>query len=249
MPRDRHHRPYGHRAKLGLIVPPTNTVNEAEWWQMVPEGVTVHVTRMPLHADTTTAAGRAALEADIRAAAGLLMPAAIDVIAYGCTAGSMMMPLDGLTGFIEGLTGVPAVATAPALVHALRALGISRVALATPYGDRLNGHEVHFLAEAGIDTVAVRGLGIGEGGPHEYVRIARQSSETVRGHCLAADHPDAQALLVSCTDFATRTLLPELEGILGKPVITSNQATLWHALRVAGIDDRLGGAGALFERA
>src|SRR5690606_32966375 len=39
--------PYGWRARLGLIVPPTNTVNEAEWRIMAPEGVTIHSARMP----------------------------------------------------------------------------------------------------------------------------------------------------------------------------------------------------------
>ena len=57
---------YGKRAKLGLIVPPTNTVNEAEWSAMVPEGVTFHVTRMPLHTDTSSAEGKKAMYADIK---------------------------------------------------------------------------------------------------------------------------------------------------------------------------------------
>ncbi len=246
---ERFHRNYGERARLALIVPPTNTVNEAEWGRLLPAGVTLHVTRMPLHADTTSEAGRAALYADIRQASGLLAQAGPDVIAYGCTAGSMVSPLDALTGFIERETGVPAVATAPALVLAARALGVSRVALATPYGDRLNEHEVHFLADEGIDTVSVRGLGIGAGGAHEYVQIARIPLNDVLAHCRAADHPEAQALIVSCTDLATLDLLPRLERELGKPVISSNLATFWAAIRAAGLPDRLPGMGSLIERA
>ena len=43
------HATYGWRARIGLIVPPTNTANEAEWSLMLPDGVTLHTTRMPLH--------------------------------------------------------------------------------------------------------------------------------------------------------------------------------------------------------
>jgi maleate isomerase/arylmalonate decarboxylase len=134
--------------------------------------------------------------------------------------------------------GLPCVATAPANVAACRALGATRVALATPYHDALNAHEAHFLAACGIETVAMRGLGIGAGGAHEYVRIARVALEDVYAHCRGADHPDADALVVSCTDLAVLEAIPRLEAELGKPVVTSNQATLWRALRAAGIEDR-----------
>lgn len=245
MPRTADYRPYGWRAKLGLIVPPTNTVNEAEWARMAPEGVTVHVARMPLHSDTTSAAGRAALYADVRLASTELAKASPDVIAYACTAGSMVTPLDTLTRFMEEESGVPAVATAPALVHACRALGVTRVALATPYHDALNEHEVHFLDANGIETVSVRGLGIGAGGPQEYVRIARVPKDEVFAHCRAADAPGAEGMVVSCTDFAAMEAIPRLEAALGKPVVSSNLATFWLALRTAGIEDRIPGFGML----
>jgi maleate isomerase/arylmalonate decarboxylase len=249
VPRDAHYRPYGWRAKLGLIVPPTNTVNEAEWARMAPEGVTVHVARMPLHTDTESEAGRRRLREDIRASVTELAKAAPDVIAYACTAGSMVMPLDALTGFMEQVSGVPAVATAPALVLACRALGLQRIALATPYHDALNEHEVHFLGAAGIEAVSVRGLGIGAGGPAEYVRIARVPKNEVYAHCRDADTPSAQGMLISCTDFAALEAIPRLEAELGKPAVSSNLATLWAALRRAGIEDRIAGFGRLLEAA
>ncbi len=248
MPRTADYRPYGWRAKLGLIVPPTNTVNEAEWARMAPDGVTVHVARMPLHSDTTSEAGRRALYADVKLAATELAKASPDVIAYACTAGSMVTPLDTLTRFMEEVSGVPAVATAPALVHACRAFGATRVALATPYHDALNAHEVHFLADNGIETVSVRGLGIGAGGPQEYVRIARVPKDEVMEHCRAADAPAAQCMLVSCTDFAAMEAIPRLESEIGKPVVSSNLATFWLALRTAGVDDRIPGFGMLLDR-
>ena len=242
---DAHYRPYGRRAKIGLIVPTTNTVNEAEWARLAPEGVSIHVTRMVLH--TGGGGDAAALERDLAAAIATLTPASVDVIAYGCTAGSMVSPLDKLTNRMRELGGVPAVATSPAIVHALRALGARKIALATPYHDALNRHEIAFLAEHGITTLSAKGLGIGGGGAHEYVNIARVPMATVLAHVRAADHPEAEAMLVSCTDFATLDLVPQLELELGKPVVTSNLATWWQALRTAGIQDRDERAGRLLK--
>jgi maleate isomerase/arylmalonate decarboxylase len=245
--RDGYYRPYGWRAKIGLIVPTTNTVNEAEWARMAPEGVSIHVTRMVLHTGSDGSNAEAALDRDIAAAIATLTPASVDVIAYGCTAGSMVSPLDKLPARMRELGGVPAVATAPAIVHALRALGAHKIALATPYHDALNNHEIAFLAEHGIATLSARGLGIGGGGAHEYVNIARVPEETVLEHVRAADHPEAEAMLVSCTDFATLDILPRLERELGKPVVSSNLATWWQALRAAGIDDHFAGMGRLLQ--
>lgn len=233
-------------ASFGLIAPPTNTVNEAEWRRMAPPGLALRVARMPLHADADSEAGRRALHEDLRAALRELR--GCDLMVYGCTAGSMLLPLDSLTAFMREVAGVPAVATAPALVHACRALGLSRIALATPYHDALNAHEVEFFAAAGIETVSVRGLGIGAGGPHEYVKIARVPPEQVYAHCRAADAPAAQGLVLSCTDLRTQEVLPRLEAELGKPVLSSNLATFWMALRAAGRAERIVGFGSLLER-
>jgi maleate cis-trans isomerase len=244
-----YYRPYGWRAKLGLIVPPTNTVNEAEWARMTPEGVTVHVMRMPLHTDTTSEAGRHALYEDIRHAVTELAKAGPDVIAYACTAGSMVTPLDALTNFMQEVSGIASVATASALVHACRVLGLSRISIATPYHDALNEHEAAFLSANGIQAVRVLGLGIGARGPQEYVEIARVSKQRVYEHCRSADAPGAQGMVVSCTDFATLEAIPKLEAELGKTVVSSNLATFWLALRTAGVEDRLSGFGRLLELA
>ena len=238
-------RAYGWRARLGVIVPPTNTVNEAEWQRMAPEGVSVHATRMPLHTDTETPEGERALYQDLTHAVGDLAAASMSVIAYGCTAGSMAAPLTRITDFMAGLSGTPAVATAPAIVRALNTLDAAKVSLATPYHDALNEHEAAFFAMNGIETLAMAGLGLGANGPEEYKAIARQPARTAAELARRVDRPDAQAIVISCTDFATLEVIEPLESELGKPVVTSNQATLWAALRAAGIDDRIEGCGRL----
>lgn len=241
----RHASQYSWRGKIGLIVPPTNTVNEAEWQIMTPEGVTIHSTRMTLHADTTSEAGKKTLYADIDKAVGDLALAAPDVIAYGCTAGSMINPPDALPGYMTKIAGIPCVTTAGSILLALRSLGIFRIAMASPYHDALNEHEVAFLASNGIETVHASGLGIGEKGLEDYPRIAKVPKAEILDHLRAADQPDAQALFIACTDFPVMTMINQLEDELDKPVITSNQATFWAAMRAANLPDRPPGYGRL----
>lgn len=245
----RHASTYGWRAKLGVIVPPTNTVNEAEWQRMMPDGVTFHTARMVLH-DTSTAEGEAALLTDLGTAVGDLVPARVDVIAYACTAGSMTVPATTLPNRIATVAERPAVTTAAAIVAALEAVGAKRVAVATPYDDRLNAHEVEFLTACGFTVTAIAGLGYGAGGRHEYIRIAETPLDRIAAHAesVMAAGP-ADALLLSCTDLPTLPLIDGLEEAFGVPTISSNTATLWRSLRLAGIDDPVPGGGRLFAAA
>jgi maleate cis-trans isomerase len=241
----RHLSAYSPRARLGLIVPPTNTVNEAEWAAMVPEGVTVHAARMPLHADTHSEAGKAALQSDIRKAVSDLCQARVDVVAYGCTAGSMVNPPSTLPDMMVGFGARAAVTTAASIVMALNALGAKRLVIATPYHQKLNDHEVAFLSALGFEVLAISGLGIGAGGPQEYIQIAETPLQAVRAHALSVLRPGADALLITCTDFPALPLIKGLEAETGLPVVTSNQATFFAALRAAGIADRFTGFGRL----
>jgi len=238
---------YGTRAKLGLIVPPTNTVNEAEWHKMIPEGVTFHVTRMPLHADITSEGGRKALYIDIEKSTADLAQAGLSVIAYGCTAGSMVQPLNQLSDFMCRIAGNPCVTTAASIVAALNVLDANKISVATPYHEALNKHEVEFLTSNGFEITEIAGLGIGAAGKHEYIQIAQTPAAEIKAHVMSVDHPDAEAILISCTDFPSLSLIPELEEELGKPIISSNQATFWASLRQAGIDDRFDGFGKLLK--
>ena len=233
--------------KIGLIVPPQNTVNAIEWRRMLPAGVDFDLVRIPLHADTDSAEGKRALHADLRKSLDQLEPARPDVVAYACTGGSMTLPLDALTNVMTQMCGKPAVATAPALIHACRALGLKKVAIATPYHDALNQHEVGFFRQAGVEVLKIRGLGIGAGGPHEYVNLAKVPKEQVYEHARGTWVPDADGMVVSCTDFASLEAIPRLERELSRPVISSNTATLWAALRAAGVQTRLAGFGRLLE--
>lgn len=235
-------RCYGAAARIGVIVPTTNTVNEAEWSRLVPEAVTFHSARMPLHEAGDSegdALPRALSEALTR-----LTPANLTAIAYSCTAGSLVHPVESLPDAMTRATGLPCTSTAAAIVAALKHLRVSSVAVATPYHDALNDHEATFLESCGFAVTAIQGLGIGAGGPAEYTKIATLPLEAVETHARDAfARGPAGALLLSCTDLPTLPMLQRLEADLGVPVVTSNTATLWRTLQLAGVEARspLGG--------
>ena len=96
--------------------------------------------------------------------------------------------------------------------------------------------------------MAIAGLGLGANGPVDYPLIAQTPLEAVEAHVRGTFVAGSDACLVTCTDFPTLPLHANLEQTLGVPVVTSNQATLWATLRRAGITDRIGELGQLFER-
>lgn len=233
----------GWRARIGVIVPPSNTTNETEFNRLKPDGVTFHFTRSPLHADPA-ADDFAEMMEDLDKAGSALATCNVDLVTYGCTAGSMACPPDRLLGKLKEVSGVEAVSTAGAILAALGALGIKKIAMATPYTEETNAHETHFLEEHGIEVVSSAGLGL-NGSLEKIKQISRVEPQAVFEHARAVDRPEAEALLICCTDFNTIDVIEPLEEALGKPVITSNSATLWASLRTAGLDDKIEGCGRL----
>ena len=97
----------------------------------------------------------------------------------------MVLPITELSEFMSKIAGRPCVTTAASIVSALRTLSISKVALATPYHQALNNHEIEFLAKTGIEVIHEQGLGIGGGRAQEYIQIAQTPESTILDHILS----------------------------------------------------------------
>lgn len=236
-------RPYGWRAKIGLITPSSNNINEPEFYRLAPQGVTIHTSRVLLTGEMNEESFYR-MARDLGRAAEELATAEVDIIAFGCTAGSVVCPLDQLTASMAEKTGTPAIVTAGAVVAALRVLGIKRVAMGTPYVDFVNRREVEFLAEHGIGVTRYLGLELGHN-QAERRSIGHVPPEAVYRMACEIDSPDADAVFISCANVATLDIIEDLEQALGKPVISSNTACFWAALRVLGINSSIEGYGRL----
>ncbi len=238
--------PYGWLAKVGLIVPSTNTVNEYEWYRMAPRGISIHTARALLLGRASQSSYDLMAEAT-RKAAEELATAECDIVAYGCTSGSFMCARAEITANLERLAGCPATTTSDSVIAALRALGVTRIAMGTPYVDFVNQGELKFLSEEGFEVVAWHGMGLGET-QAERRGINRVPPQSIFRLARLIDRPEAEAIFLSCTALPTIEMIAELEADLGKPVVSSNQATFWNVLRTLKLNLRIAGFGRLLEQ-
>jgi maleate cis-trans isomerase len=234
---------YGWRGRIGLIAPSTNTTLEPEFARMAPNGVAIHTSRVYQAGGQEPSTYRRMAD-DIAVATRLLETAEVDVITFGCTSCTYFVPPDEIRTTITDIAKCPAVLTAEAVVAALEALDVRRVSLIGPRTRFVTEREEAYLREAGFDVVETRclGLGIDE---EERRAIGRVPPQALHRLAQAADRPETEALFVSCTQLPTIDMIEPLERVLGKPVITSNQAVFWRCLRLIGVNEAIGGLGTL----
>jgi maleate cis-trans isomerase len=233
--------PYLDGAKVGLIVPSVNTTTEPEFAWVAPPGISFHAARVFMN--VTTPEALRSMNKEVRRAAELLATLSPDVVAYACTAGSFIDGPDAAAALLaemREIAGCPVVATSSAMVSALRHLGVTRMALATPYPRDVTEVERQFFLASGFDVLSCECLG--RSGADVRPTTLEEIIELVR----RVDRPRAQAIFVSCTDLRAFELVDVLEGELGKPVLTSNQVTLWAILQVLRRGSPLRGHGKLF---
>ncbi|WP_456326146.1 maleate cis-trans isomerase family protein [Palaeococcus sp. (in: euryarchaeotes)] len=232
---------YGWRGRIGLIVPSSNTTMEMELHEALPEGVSLHTARMPLKGVTEEELLK--MSALAVESAKLLKDADVDIILYGCTSGSFIGGENfenELEEKIEDEVKIPVVTTSSAILAALNALEAQQILVLTPYTEEINKREREFLEANEFEVLDIRGMGIVENTkigrlePYEAYRLAK-----------AMFTEEADALFISCTNFRTFEIIEALEDDLGVPVITSNQASLWYALRELEINESILGLGTL----
>ena len=227
------------RYKLGIIVPSWNTMMECETQRMAGAGTSIHSMRIPHTADTEE--NVIWMGTQVPSAAKLLAHAKVDVICYGCTGGGFIKGPgydQQLTEEIKAQTGIPGTTTIVGVVDALRSFGAKRLCVASPYEPWLNEKLRVFLAQSGFEVLAIAGLGTQA---HATIKPAE-----VEALVTSVDRPDAQAIFISCTNFGTLDIIETLEKKLGKPVVTSNSASMWKMMRIVGDQRAVAGGGRLF---
>jgi maleate cis-trans isomerase len=227
------------RARIGLIIPSVNTLTEPQFSRYAPRDVEIHVSRTRIHLDKSLADQTD----EILSAAELVSDCGADLIVYHCTGMSMGSGRAAEQQLIKDIARAakkPAASTATAIVTAMQALGIGKVVLVSPYPQSINDLERRFLAESNIEVLSdiALDLPVPEG-------MCGATPDVWVETTVAAKHPDADAYFVSCTNIQAIDAIAELEKRLGKPVVTSNQAALWYALRRCGIRDEISGLGRL----
>jgi maleate isomerase len=233
----------GWRARIGVVVPSVNTVVEPWFSAASPPGVSVHASRMFLeNALTPKSLIRMDKDEGMRAVRQLAS-CRPHGIAYCCTASSIVQGLEydrHLQHELEQVAGVPATTATQSILEAMRILGIKRVAAASPYTEEIDRAEHAFFEAAGLEVISSACLGI-----KDAFELAAPTLRDIHELALRAWKPGAEAMLITCLNLWSQSVVERLETELGVPVITSTQATFWRLLRIAGIDDRIAHYGRL----
>jgi maleate isomerase len=229
--------------RIGVIVPSVNSVVEAWYPRVVPEGVSVHFARMLMPAGTSP---ERIIEMDRTDGAHSIHQLAScrpHAIAYGCTASSIVQghAFDAhVRDEIRDIAGCPGTSATTSIFAACEKLGRKRVTAISPYAEEVDAAEHRFFAEGGIETIVGAHLGITDG-----FRLAEPTPEAILDLALGAWAPASDGVIIACLNFRSHPIIDELESRIGKPVVTSTQATLWHVLRLAGAAAPIPGYGRL----
>ncbi|MFE3324637.1 decarboxylase [Streptomyces sp. NPDC059176] len=183
-----------------------------------------------------------------RLAAGVeeLRLAGAESLVWACTSGSFIRGWDGAQEQIRQLAktaGLPASSTSFAFVHAAQELGVTRVAVAATYPEDVTAAFTDFLGAAGVEVTSATASGI-----VTAAEVGGWEREEVLELARAGNDPRAEAVLMPDTALHTAAYLAELEGVLGKPVLTANQVTVWEGLRLADRKAWAEALGTLFVR-
>ncbi len=237
------------RARIGLIIPSSNRMTEPQFRHYLPDDIGVHVTRLritgPWHRPLDE------LGDTVREAAGCLADSQCDVIVFNCTGGAMADGAEAEARMLQLIaeeSGAIALSTGAAVVDALKALSITTMVLISPYVQATNDAEKVYLES--LDFRVVNDVALGLRGGTSYIKVPPQRwLDEARD----AVTPEADGLFFSCTNTTQIEIVEQAEEITGLPVVNSNQAVMWRALRELapqlGRTGAIPGPGRLFQKA
>lgn len=228
--------------KIGLVVLSTDLTFERDFHRICsPERVGLYAGRV-LFENPTTPENLRKMLPRIQDATELILPGLpLDAVCYGCTAATVHIGDDEIRAAIQAAkSDVPVVTPSGAGALGLKALGAKRISVLTPYTSEVSRPFADYFTARGFEVVNLECLGLLDDGD-----IARVSRQTILDGARSAMREDADAVFLSCTALRAVECIDEVEQVLGKPAVSSNQASVWLTLRRAGIDDQIPGFGKL----
>ena len=229
-------------ARLWLVVLATDETLEYESRQVVAgRDVQLLHARIPSKVDVTPET-LAEMELALPATAGLL-PTGLDAIGYACTSGATVIGPEAVERAVQTVQpGVPVTNPISAVKAALNALAARKIAMVTPYVSAVTAPMRALLSRDGIDVLSE--VSFAEGDDRKVARIDPASTRAAMLDAARAE--GVEAVFASCTNLQTFVVIEEVEAALDLPVVTSNQALIWHMLRLSGASARGWGPGRLF---
>ena len=214
--------------RIGLLLPSSSSVQEQDLCKVLPEDITLHVARMRLSNVEAESTLRIVQEIEIESQK--LADVDVDVIVFPATAPSSRNGIgydQELIKRISAASGKPATTASTALLEALHVLSAKRIVLGAPWSASVNQTVAAFIEANGVKVLAqealgfIRNLEIGLLDPQTALDVGRR-----------VNRPGADAVILACGNWSTFSIIDQLERDLGKPVLTTNQVSLWHALKM-----------------
>ncbi|MGF1681708.1 maleate cis-trans isomerase family protein [Photobacterium minamisatsumaniensis] len=230
--------------RIGLVQLATDYTLENDWHQLVGEEVELYSTRMPFCSELTPEKLCSMKEGIGKAATLVADGLELDVMAYGCTAASMLIGDEAIS---EQLTvtrpELPATNPWLAAKTALRHLNIKKLAVLTPYTSEVNKPLFQALEKEGFTIVAFGAFHL-----NKDTDIPSVDPESIQ-HALSnmLENTDADGIFLSCTNLKVMQQLGNFEQQFNVPFVSSNQALFWHALRLSGSQRCFDGYGQLLQ--
>ncbi len=240
----------GARAKIGVVIPSTNTAVEYDLQKLNLPGVVWHPGRFyvespALDSDAAFLKFVEGIRTTIPNSVRDLLTCDPTHIMMGMSAETFWGGVEGNHEFlrrIQGQIGDLGLTTgANAMVAALALLKVKNIAVITPYQPIGDEQVRRFFGDSGFPVKRLVGLKCASA-----TSIADTPRRAVADAVKQLDGDDVDAIVQVGTNLSTVDMFPVLEQYLGKPVIPINMATAWHALRASGVTDRLAGYGRLF---
>lgn len=244
---------YGYRKKFAVLVPSTNTAVEMEYHRMRPNGVAI-ATRACVIPPMRVANEEdfVALVESIRDATEQGLRDALTVkpdhVIFGYSAETFWdgkarsdQEFQRYNAIAQDIAGCNVTFGAQAILDAVaQYAGVKRIAVISPYMPVGDNMVKKFLNDIGYDVPRI--VGHRSPGP---VEIAHETFKATRALVRQVDGDDIDLILQAGTNLYFAELAAQMEQELGKPVLSINTLTWWHALRANGIPDRLSGFGTL----
>jgi maleate cis-trans isomerase len=234
---------YGWRAKIGHVAPSRGDTLVYEFYRMLPHGFMIL---------NSTGTIRQLVDADFERQLERIEEATADLVDNKCDSiiigGSPLFTKLGYGSDVEmgkklsEKFGVPISPGISGEIAALKSLNLKKLVVATPHEDALNERMKAFLEASGFQVLKIQGYGVRKNAEltdmdiHAAYRIAKK---------LYVQAPAADGVFVPCPRWPTIMDVDLLEREIGKPVVTSCQAYIWHALKLAKVKETVSGFGRL----
>ncbi|AYG64104.1 maleate cis-trans isomerase family protein [Rhizobium jaguaris] len=227
---------------IGLIVLSTDTLTELELRRMLPDdNVNFSATRIKNQEPGTIETLRAHVHEIAKAGNLYDPPGAVNVFAYACTSGSVIISQEKLESELHrSLPRSHLTSPMTGALRAFRRLGVKRVSMLSPYGDDVVSLMTQCLNE--WDVAVLSSASFHSKTDEEIIAISPQS---ILDAACSIDQNESEAIFIPCTALRTSSIIQMVEARLGKPVVTAHQAMLWDALRIAGYEKPIAGYGRL----